>query len=152
MTLVEAPAGASYRFDHKGYILFKDQEGYPAIKPPWGQFNAIDLNAGEIRWQVPLGEYKELTARGIPPTGINGYGGPMATAGGLVFIAATSDAKFRAFDTRSGKVVWEAQLETGAYATPCSYEVNGKQYIVIAAGGGRFGDASGDKFIAFALP
>jgi quinoprotein glucose dehydrogenase len=152
MTLADAPKGALYRYSHKGYTLLKDQEGYPAIKPPWGQMTAIDLNAGEIRWQVALGEFKKLTARGIRPTGTNGYGGSIVTAGGLVFIGATGDAKFRAFDARTGKVVWEAQLGAGGYATPCSYQINGRQYIVIAAGGGRFNDATGDAFVAYSLP
>jgi quinoprotein glucose dehydrogenase len=153
LTLVPAKAGAGYPYNHTGYNRFLDPEGYPAIKPPWGQLAALDLNKGEIVWQVPLGEFKELTARGIPPTGTQNVGGSLVTAGGLVFIGATQDEKFRAFDKGSGKTLWEAQLPAGGYASPCSYEVKGKQYIVIAAGGGgQPRTKSGDAYVAFALP
>jgi quinoprotein glucose dehydrogenase len=136
-----------------GYDRFVDQEGYPAVKPPWGMLNAIDLNRGEIRWQVTLGEFAELTERGIPPTGTETLGGTIVTAGGLIFIGGTKDEKFRAFDKRSGKVLWEYQLPAGGYATPCTYEVNGKQFVVIAAGGGgKLQTKSGDLFVAFSLP
>ena len=146
-----ASAGSSpYRFG--GYTRFSDPEGYPAIKPPWGTLNAIDLNTGEYLWRVPLGEYAELTARGIPPTGTTNYGGPVVTAGGLVFIAATADSKIRAFDRRTGAVLWEAPLPTSGFATPATYRVNGRQYVVIAAGGGRLRSKSGDSYVAFALP
>jgi quinoprotein glucose dehydrogenase len=101
---------------------------------------------------VPLGEFSELTKRGIPPTGTENYGGPVVTAGGLLFIAATKDEKFRAFDKKSGKILWETKLPAGGYATPCTYMVNGKQYVVVAAGGGKMGTPSGDAYIAFALP
>lgn len=144
------PGESPYQFG--GYQRFFDAEGYPAIKPPWGTLNAIDLNSGETLWRVPLGEYPELTARGIPQTGTTNYGGPVVTAGGLVFIAATADAKIRAFDKRSGRVVWEAALPTSGYATPSTYMVDGRQYIVIAAGGGKLGARSGDSYVAFALP
>ncbi|MEO6289314.1 MAG: PQQ-binding-like beta-propeller repeat protein [Ginsengibacter sp.] len=127
-----------------------DQDDYPAIKPPWGTLNAIDLNTGDYLWRVPLGEYPELTKKGIPITGTASYGGPVVTAGGLVFIAATKDEKIRAFDKRTGKVVWEYQLPAGGFATPITYEVDGKQYVVIAAGGGRGGKAGGN-YIAFTL-
>ncbi len=153
LTLVRAKAGAGYPFSITGYNRFEDQEGYPAIKPPWGQLTAIDLNKGEIVWQVPLGEFKELTARGIPQTGTQNIGGSVLTGGGLLFIGATKDEKFRAFDKATGKVLWKAQLEAGGYASPCTYEVNGKQYVVIAAGGGgKPRTKSGDSFVAFALP
>lgn len=153
ITLVPAKTGARYPYNHTGYIRFLDAEGYPAIKPPWGQMSAVDLNKGEIVWQVPLGEVKELTARGIPPTGTQNVGGSLVTAGGLVFIGATQDEKFRAFDKANGKLLWEAQLPTGGYASPCTYEVNGKQYVVIAAGGGgQPRTKSGDAIVAFALP
>jgi quinoprotein glucose dehydrogenase len=127
-----------------------DQDGYPGIKPPWGTLNAIDLNTGDYLWRVPLGEYPELTAKGIPITGTESYGGPVVTAGGLIFIAATRDEKIRAFDRKTGKTVWEYQLPAGGFATPVTYEVNGRQYIVIAAGGGR-GGKPGGNYIAFAL-
>lgn len=153
LQLVPAKPGAGYPYDHTGYNRFVDQEGYAAIKPPWGQLTAIDLKKGEIVWQAILGEHKELTARGIPPTGTQNIGGSLVTAGGLVFIAATQDEKFRAFDKRSGKVLWEAQLLAGGYASPCTYEVKGKQYVVIAAGGGgKPRTRSGDAYMAFALP
>ncbi|HVR70668.1 MAG TPA: PQQ-binding-like beta-propeller repeat protein [Vicinamibacteria bacterium] len=135
-----------------GYNRFFDPEGYPAVKPPWGTLNAIDLDKGEIAWTVPLGELPELTARGIPPTGTENYGGPVVTAGGLVFIGGTKDEKFRAFDKRTGQVLWETSLPAGGYASPATYEVGGRQYVVIAAGGGKMGTKSGDAYVAFALP
>lgn len=149
---------------------FLDEEGFPANKPPWGKLSAIDLNQGEIKWQVPLGEYPELTARGIAPTGTENMGGTIVTAGGLVFVAATQDAKFRAFDKSTGKVLWEHDLPAVASATPATYQVNGKQYVVLTAGGGggmqqvnmldRAGPFQrhrqrlrpGDAVMAFALP
>ncbi len=139
-------------YTHTGYNRFLDPNGYPAVKPPWGTLNAIDLNAGRILWQATLGEFAELTKLGIPPTGTENYGGPILTAGGLIFIGASKDEKFRAFDKKTGKVLWQTQLPAGGYATPCTYEVNGKQYVVMAAGGGKMGTKSGDAFIAFALP
>jgi quinoprotein glucose dehydrogenase len=145
-----AEAGRPYT--HLGYNRFLDPDGYPAVKPPWGTLNAIDLDAGEIRWTVALGELPELTKRGVPRTGTENYGGPVVTAGGLVFIGATKDERFRAFDKRTGEVLWETSLPAGGYATPATYEVNGKQYVVIAAGGGKMGTKSGDAYVAFALP
>jgi quinoprotein glucose dehydrogenase len=139
-------------YSNTGYIRFLTPEGYPAVAPPWGTLNAIDLNKGEIKWQVPLGEYKELTEKGIPPTGTENYGGPVATAGGIVFIAASRDEKFRAFDKKTGKVLWEYNLPAAGYATPSVYEVDGKQFVVIACGGGKSGTKSGDNYLAFALP
>ncbi len=139
-------------FTSAGYIRFLDADGNPAIKPPWGTLTAIDLNAGTIRWQVPLGELKELTARGIPPTGTENYGGPIVTAGGLLFIAATKDEQFRAFAADTGELLWETALPAGGYATPATYAVDGRQYVVIAAGGGKMGTPSGDSYVAFALP
>ena len=139
-------------YSHTGYNRFLDQEGYPAVKPPWGTLNAIDLNRGEILWQVPLGELSELTQRGIPQTGTENYGGPVVTGGGLIFIAATKDEYIRAFDKDSGVELWKHQLPAGGYATPSVYEVEGQQYIVIACGGGKMGTKSGDIYISFSLP
>jgi quinoprotein glucose dehydrogenase len=122
------------------------------VKPPWGTLNAIDLNKGEIVWTVRLGEFPELTARGIPQTGTENYGGPVVTAGGLLFIGATKDEMFRVFDKDTGDVLWETKLPAGGYATPATYMLGGKQYVVIAAGGGKMGTKSGDAYVAFALP
>jgi quinoprotein glucose dehydrogenase len=122
------------------------------MKPPWGTLNAIDMNEGEILWQVPLGEFKELTEKGIPKTGTENYGGPVVTAGGLIFIAASQDEYIRAFDKESGKEIWKYKLPAGGYATPATYEINSKQYLVIACGGGKMGTPSGDSYLAFTLP
>ena len=139
-------------YTFSGYNHFLDPDGYPAIKPPWGQLTAIDLNAGTIAWQVTLGLYDELMERGIPPTGTENFGGPVVTAGGLLFIGATADERFRAFDTDSGGIVWETRLPAGGYATPATYAIRGRQYVVIAAGGGKMGTPPGDAYVAFALP
>ena len=153
ITLEPAPEGSKFRFRHKGYIQFRDHEGYPAIKPPWGQLNAIDLRRGEFVWRTTLGEYPELTARGVPKTGTENFGGSIVTAGGLVFIGATKDEKFRAFDKATGEQLWEAKLPAGGYATPCTYSVNGRQFVVIAAGGaGKLRTPAGDAIVCFALP
>ncbi|HET6566673.1 MAG TPA: pyrroloquinoline quinone-dependent dehydrogenase [Rhodothermales bacterium] len=135
-----------------GYTRFLDQNGYPAVKPPWGTLTAINLNEGKIAWQVPFGELPELTAKGIPQTGTENYGGPVVTAGGLIFIGATKDEKFRVFDKDTGEVLFEAQLPAGGYATPATYMIDGKQYVVIACGGGKMNTKSGDAYVAFALP
>lgn len=148
---VAVPSGES-PYAHTGYNRFLDEEGYPAVKPPWGTLNAIDLNAGKILWTVPLGEFEALTQQGIPQTGTENYGGPILTAGGLIFIGASKDEKFRAFDRETGATVWETQLPAGGYATPATYSVGGRQYVVIAAGGGKMGTKSGDLYVAFALP
>jgi quinoprotein glucose dehydrogenase len=140
------------RWTTTGYNRFFDPDGYPAVKPPWGTLNAIDLNTGEYRWRISLGELPELTAKGIPPTGAENYGGPVVTAGGLLFIGATKDEKFRAFDTRTGAKFWEFALPAGGYATPATYAVNGRQYVVIACGGGKMGTKSSAAWMAFALP
>ena len=156
ITLVEAEAGKERRYgpySHTGYLQVRDHEGYPGIKPPWGMLNAINLNTGEFAWRVPLGEYVELTARGVPQTGTENIGGTIVTAGGLVIIAATKDERIHAFDKQTGKLLWEHPLPAGGYATPSTYMVNGRQYIVIAAGGaGKMETTAGDTFVAFALP
>jgi len=135
-----------------GYEKFRTPEGYPANTPPWGTLNAINLNTGEYEWRIPLGEYQSLGERGIPATGTENYGGPVVTAGGLVFIAATLDEKIRAFDKRTGELLWEAKLPAAGYATPAVYEAGGRQFVVIACGGGKLGTKSGDAYVAFALP
>lgn len=139
-------------YTHTGYNRFFDPDGYPAIKPPWGTLNAINLNTGEYEWKIPLGEFDELSERGIPQTGTENYGGPVVTSGGLLFIGATKDEKFRAFDKSNGELLWETDLPAGGYATPATYMINGRQYVVIAAGGGKMGTPSGDKYVAFSLP
>ncbi len=141
------------RYVIDGYKYLRDQYGAPAITPPWGTLSAIDLNVGEILWQVPLGEYPELVAKGIHNTGAVNFGGPVTTAGGVVFIAATPDEKIRAFESHSGVVLWEYQLPAGGYTIPSTYMINGKQYVVVTAGGGgKNATKSGDSVIAFALP
>ena len=153
ITLLEQKPGSREAFTPTGYNRFLDTNGYPAIKPPWGQLNAIDLNKGEFLWRVPLGEYPELTARGIPRTGTENFGGTIVTEGGLVFIGGSKDEKFHAFDKQTGKLLWEFKLEAGGHATPCTYMVKGRQYVAIAAGGGgKLATKSGDAFVAFALP
>jgi len=151
----EEPGGGdtlgSVPYSTTGYNRFLDPQGYPAVKPPWGTLNAIDLNTGSYKWSVPLGEFPELTARGIPQTGTENYGGPVVTAGGLIFIAASKDEHLRAFDRKTGKELWKAKLPAAGYATPATYSVNGRQYVVIACGGGKMGTKSGDAYVAFAL-
>ncbi len=146
------PEGEEPLYTFGGFRRWLDAEGYPAIKPPWGTLNAVDLNTGELKWKVPLGEYRELTARGIPPTGTENYGGPVVTAGGLIFIAATADETIRAFDKDTGRVLWQAPLPFSGNATPSTYEVAGRQYLVISAGGGKSGRPTGGIIVAFGLP
>src|SRR5262249_52369454 len=132
---VEARSPIDQKYTIDGYNKFLDPDGYPAMLPPWGTLTAIDLRKGEIVWSIPLGEYPELAARGLHDTGSENYGGSLVTAGGLLFIGATSyDKKFRAFDKRSGRLLWEATLPAPGNATPATYEVNGRQYVVIGAG------------------
>ncbi len=144
--LPEAP------FKFGGYLKFLDTQGYPAISPPWGSLTAIDLNTGQHLWQKTLGEFKELTAKGIPPTGAENYGGPLVTAGGVLFIAATKDGMLRAVDPKTGATLWETTLPACGFATPTTYAVNGKQYLVITCGGTKLGTPKGDSTVAFALP
>lgn len=129
-----------------------DTNNYPAIKPPWGTMNAIDLNTGEYRWRVPLGEDPKLTARGLKPTGLENYGGPLVTAGELVFIGASKDEMFRAFHRKTGQLLWQTKLPAGGYASPATYMMQGRQFVVLACGGGKMGTKSGDAYVAFALP
>ena len=137
-------------YSSTGYNKFLTKEGYPAVKPPWGTLSAIDLNTGNLLWKDTLGDYPALKAKGIH-SGTENYGGPVVTAGGLLFIAATSDAKIRAFNKRTGKLLWEADLPAAGFATPSVYQVNGKQYLVIACGGGKLGKKTSDAYVAFAI-
>ncbi len=139
-------------YTHTGYNRFHDPDGYPALTPPWGTLNAIDLNTGDFLWTVTLGEFAELTEAGHAPTGTENYGGPVITAGGVLFIAASLDEYFRVFDRTTGKEIWRHKLPAAGYATPATYSVDGRQYVVIAAGGGKLGTKSGDTYVAFALP
>ena len=142
-----------YRFT--GYKKFLDPEGYPAIAPPWGTLNAINLNTGEYAWKIPLGEYPELAAKGLKNTGSENYGGPDCDRGraGVYRRVTNFDRKFRAFDKSTGELLWETTLPFSGNATPATYEVDGRQYVVIAAGGGKDPkQGSGGIYVAFALP
>jgi quinoprotein glucose dehydrogenase len=139
------------RYYMKGYKQLLTKDGIYGSNPPWGLLTAIDMKTGLKKWQIPLGSVDSLKTMGIENTGIENYGGPVVTAGGVLFIAATKDAKIRAFDKETGKLLWEAQLPAAGHATPAVYERNGKQYLVIACGGGK-GTKSGDAYVAFALP
>ncbi len=153
MTLVEGGPDEPYRYGHKGYVRFFDHENHAPTKPPWGHLTCIDLSTGDFVWREVLGEFPELAAQGLRKTGSRQMGGSIATGGGLVFIAATMDEKFRAFDSKTGRELWSEQLNAGGYATPCTYEANGKQFVVIAAGGGgKQRTKAGDEFVAYALP
>jgi quinoprotein glucose dehydrogenase len=148
-----SPTRPKYRFT--GYHKFLDPDGYPAVAPPWGTLNAINLNTGEYAWQIPLGEYPDLAAKGIKNTGTENYGGPIVTAGDLVFIGATNfDKKFRAFDKHNGKLLWETTLPLAGNSTPITYQIAGRQYIVIHATGGKSGRSgvSGGVYVAYTLP
>ena len=147
---MQAAIKPSYGFT--GYNKFLTKEGYPAIAPPWGTLNAINLNTGNYVWKIPLGEFKELKEKGIPTTGRENYGGSVITAGGLLFIGATADGKFRAINKFTGNILWETDLPASGVATPAVYSVNGKQYVVIACGGSKWGGKSSDAYVAFALP
>ncbi|MFC4870960.1 PQQ-binding-like beta-propeller repeat protein [Negadavirga shengliensis] len=146
----QADLSLSYQINLFGKFL--DSKGLPGISPPWGTLNAIDLNTGEYLWTVPFGEYPELAEKGVPVTGAESYGGPVVTKSGLLFIAGTKDKKFRAYDKRNGELLWETELPAAGFATPSTYEVDGKQYVVIACGGTKLGAHGGDAYVAFALP
>lgn len=150
----DEPPPLSSKYHLTGYKRFLDPDGYPAVEPPWGTLNAINLNTGEYVWKIPLGEYPELAAQGLKNTGTENYGGPIVTAGGLLFIGATNyDKKFRAFDKATGELLWETTLPFAGNATPATYSVEGRQYVVIAAGGGKdLKSKSGGVYVAFALP
>jgi quinoprotein glucose dehydrogenase len=149
----EAPARAPEgRLRFTGYKKFLDPDGYPATAPPWGTLTAIDLNTGDFAWRIPLGEYPELVAQGLTDTGSENYGGPIVTAGGVLFIGATNfDRKFRAFDAANGRLLWQVTLPFAANTTPATYEAGGRQYVLVAAGGGKSRDPSGGMFIAYRL-
>ena len=146
--------GAPMKFRITGSKDFLDPDGYPGITPPWGTLNAIDLNTGKYLWKIPLGEYPALAAQGMTNTGSENYGGPIVTASDVLFIAATVyDKKLRAFDSQTGELLWQTVLPNAGVATPVTYMVNGRQYVVIAAGGGKDPKASsGSVYVAFSLP
>ena len=148
------PLPPAMKYHLTGYNRFLDPDGYPAVAPPWGTLNAINLNTGEYLWKIPFGEYPELAAAGLRGTGTENYGGPIVTASGLLFIGATNyDKKFHAYDISNGKLLWETTLPFAGNATPATYSVNGRQFVVIAAGGGKdLKSKSGGVYVAFALP
>ena len=127
--------------------------GLPCLPPPWGELVAVDLSKGTIRWHVPLGTAVKLEGKTIPVGGTPNLGGPIVTAGGLVFIGSSMDDSFRAFDVDTGRVLWSVPLPAGGQATPMTFEENGGQYVVISAGGhGKLGTTLGDSVIGFTLP
>ena len=157
LKMVKAREGSAAAYVPRGIpnSRFWDSNQYPCQKPPWGTFSAIDLDTGKMRWQVTLGVIDALLQRGVPPTGTSNLGGSVATAGGLVFIAATNDARFRAFDGDTGKELWVARLPASGHATPMTFlgRKTGKQYVVIAAGGGnKYNKTYSDALVAYALP
>jgi quinoprotein glucose dehydrogenase len=138
-------------YKHAGYNKFLDSKGFPALSPPWGTLNAIDLNTGDYLWKIPLGESTLPNQKNPVATGCENYGGPVVTSNGLLFIAATKDGKLRAFDKKTGKLLWETKLPAAAFMTPAMYQVNGKQYLVVACGGEKLGTPKGNVVVAFAL-
>jgi quinoprotein glucose dehydrogenase len=148
----EVNGNGKVSYSISGYSKFLDKNGLPGMRPPWGTLNAIDLNTGEYLWKVPFGETPELKAKGITGTGSESYGGPVITASNLLFIGGTRDGMFRVYNTKNGKLLWETMLPAAGFATPSTYEVNGKQYVVIACGGTKLGAKPGDSYVAFALP
>jgi len=157
--MVKRPEGSDVPYRQQGsgtqHSRFWDKNRYPCQKPPWGHLTAIDLDSGEFRWRSVLGVIDELVAKGLPPTGTSNIGGSIVTAGGLVFIGATNDKRFRAFDKETGKELWVARLPTSAHAAPATFlgQNTGKQFVVIAAGGGnKYNDDYSDALVAFSLP
>jgi quinoprotein glucose dehydrogenase len=149
----QVPSAIDLKYTTDGYNKFFDPDGYPAAAPPWGTLNAIHLDTGEIVWKIPFGEYPELAAQGMRNTGSENYGGPLVTAGGIILIGATDfDRKFHAYDKATGELLWETLLPAGGNATPATYEIGGRQFVVIAAGGGKSNTPSGGSYVAFALP
>ncbi len=144
-------AKAPVKYGISGYTKFLDADGYPAVKPPWGTLNAINLNTGEYVWKTVFGEHAALAAKGVAQTGAESYGGPVVTASGLLFIAGTADGKFRVYDKKTGKLLWQTQLPAAGFATPSTYQVNGRQYVVVACGGTKLGAKKGDSYVAFAV-
>jgi glucose dehydrogenase len=157
--MVKRPEGSEIPYRPRGLgtpnSRFWDMNRYPCQKPPWGHLTAIDLDTGEFRWRTVLGVVDDLIAKGLPPTGTSNIGGSMVTAGGLVFIGATDDRRFRAFDKDTGEELWTVRLPASAHATPMTFlgEKTGKQFVVVAAGGGnKYSDDYSDALVAFSLP
>lgn len=160
--MTRQPPGAPLPYVRQGrfeeYAWFRDQHNWPCQQPPWGTLSAVDLNRGEIVWKVPLGIVEELEARGVRRTGTQNLGGSTVTAGGLVFIAGTTDHRLRAFDAKTGEELWQTELEANGHATPMTYrgKKSGRQYVVVAAGGGGFlralSQTLSDTLVAYALP
>jgi quinoprotein glucose dehydrogenase len=150
---VEQDPRLTLKYTLDGYVWFQDAQGYPAVQPPWGTLTAINLDDGNFAWRKPFGEYPELVQKGMPNTGSQNYGGSVATAGGLLFIGATLfDDKFHAYDKKTGELLWETVLPAAGASSPAVYEAGGKQFVLIGAGGGKFGGKSGGTYHAFALP
>jgi quinoprotein glucose dehydrogenase len=145
-------AEADTTYLNAGFQKLTDPEGLPASKPPWGSLTAIDLASANILWRVPLGDYPQILAQGLSGYGAENYGGPIVTAGDLLFIAATPDQMIRAYNKHTGEILWQARLPAAGFATPITYAVAGRQFLVIAAGGGKLGQASGSYYVAYALP
>ncbi len=152
LAALEARPGSDSPYVSEGYLYLRDEQGVPINEPPFGTLTAIDLAAGELRWQVSLGDYPHLAEKGIVGAGTENYGGAVVTAGGLLFIAASADETLRAFDKLSGEVIWESSLPASGFATPSTYSVEGRQFVVVAAGGGKLGVKSGSLYVAYALP
>jgi quinoprotein glucose dehydrogenase len=154
MAAVQQEPEGEDRYTFTGYTKFLDPDGYPAIGPPWGTLNAIDLKTGHFLWKIPFGEYPGLVGKGMRNTGSENYGGPVVTAGGVLFIGATVyDRQFHAFDVRGGKLLWKYELPFAGMATPATYSVDGTQYVVTVSSGGRDPKSPvGGTYIAFSLP